>query len=125
MTEVSDRPRWYLRYDGKTYAFDPKTQLTVGVLRQIKSWFGPELGRYVTFMAAFAEMDPEAVSCALWVASKAAGDTDVPEPNAMEDFAIGELIERFVPAGTPSEEEGEPTTGAQTPTSTETPTSSV
>lgn len=104
----------------KVYTFDPGKQLTVGTLRQIKAWY-PELGRYMSFIAAFAQGDPEAALCAVWMVRKDAGETDVPEPNQMDDFPMGGFYHHFDPA---SDEEERPTEAVPTPDSTPTPTGS-
>jgi hypothetical protein len=119
---MADRLQWRLTYNGREYIFDPKEMLTVTALRQIKQWFGPELGRYMTFQGALLQQDPEAALCALWLARKAAGEQNVPEPNQMDDFSIGELFEKGY--DTPSETKEPDPTPARTPGSTETPTNS-
>lgn len=115
--------RWKLTFEGKEYVFDAKRDLTVSALRQIKEWYGVELGRNMTFQAALLQQDPEAALCALWLARKAAGEENVPEPNRMPDFSVTELFEEGF-----EETEGkepDPTTEVPpTPGSTETPTSS-
>lgn len=120
---VSDRPVWFLRDEDrsveKSYRFDPRTMLKVGVLRQLKATFGPDLGAYMGFMDAFVRLDPEACVCALWVAKQEAGAEVPASPNDLGDFPLGDFIEKFIPAGTP-----DPTGGDQTPGSPQTSTSS-
>lgn len=121
---MADRLQWKLTYNNKEYLFDPKEMLTLSALRQIKQWYGTEIGRYMTFQGALLQQDPEAALCALWLARKAAGEQDVPEPNQMPDFSIGELFEKgFDTADEEKEKEARPTP-ASTLDSTETPTSS-
>lgn len=120
---MADRLQWKLTYNGKEYIFDPKEMLTVSALRQIKQWYGAELGRYMTFQGALLQQDPEAALCALWLARKAAGEQDVPEPNQMDDFSIGELFEKGFDTAEPKADPTPPA-GASTPASTETQTSS-
>jgi hypothetical protein len=86
------RPVWLLKFKDREYRFDPQQQLTMGRLRQIKSWYGVELGRYLSFLQAFSQLDPDAVACAIWVCRKAEGESNVPEPTRMEDFALGEAL---------------------------------
>ena len=126
---ADDRPLWHLKYrdpkwtEARKYGFDPQELLTVSALRQIKHWYGIEIGRYLAFIQAFSAGDPEAAVCALWLVRKAAGEPDVPEPNEMPDFSMGEFYDRFEAAS--SEEEADPlSTGEKIPTSTETPTPS-
>lgn len=128
-----DRPLWKLKYqdpswdEPRTYTFDPQKELTVGRLRQIKEWYGPEVGRYLAFIQAFAQGDPEAALAALWIVRTTAGESDVPEPDRMPDFSMGDFYAEFIPAGEEPEAEKDPTQpSAQAPTteSTETPTSS-
>jgi len=76
----------------KKYPFSFE-DLTVGRLRQIKGWYGPELGRYMAFIGALRLLDPEAAVCALWVARTAAGEANVPEPNQMPDFPLKGFLE--------------------------------
>jgi hypothetical protein len=105
------------------YTFKPE-MATVGALRQVKQWYGSELGRYNNFIAAFFEGDPDAAVCAVWMARKAAGESNPPEPSQMGDFALTSWINLT----SEKDEEEVPTEGEVTspPTqdSTETPTSS-
>ena len=128
-----DRPLWKLQYqdpewsEPRTYMFDPQKELTVSRLRQIKEWYGPEIGRYLAFIQAFAQGDPEAALAALWIVRMSAGEQGVPEPNQMPDFSMGDFYAEFIPAGEEPEAEQDPTQpSAPVPTtgSTETPTSS-
>jgi hypothetical protein len=127
MAEKEKPGRWRLTVseggDEKDYVFVPKTDVTVSALRQIKAWF-PDIGRYIQFYSAFLEGDPDAALCALWIARKKAGETEVPEPNKLGDFAIGGFYEAI--GDEDEDEESDPTSGAATPTpsSTRTPTSS-
>ena len=118
----SDKPLWHLKFENKDYIFDPEL-LTVSSLRQIKGWYGIELGRYLSFISAFAQGDPEAALCAIWLCRKAAGEENVPEPNNMPDFKMGEFYDHFQAAGV--DEDNPPTKGDQpTPASTATRTRS-
>lgn len=127
-----NRLRWYLKDGEKRYVFEPETMLTLGVLRQIKAWYGNELGRYTNFIAAFSELDPEAILCALWICRKAAGEENVPEPNQMGDISLADCMdneaaaEAITQAVKDADEPTErPTKGDQLiPASTETPTNS-
>ena len=127
---AEDRPLWHLQYQDPTwtepreYVFDPQKLLTVSALRQIKEWYGIEIGRYLAFIQAFSQGDPEAALCALWLVRRAAGEVEVPEPNRMPDFSMGDFYHSFEAAGE-SEEEADPlNTGEEIPSSTETPTPS-
>jgi len=114
--------------DYREYQLDLEKELTVGRLRQIKAWFGPELGRYGSFFTAFSQLDPEAVLCAVWIARTAAGDKNVPVPNDMEDFAISDVFLGVVDEAPEPEKEAHPTPtpeATSTPASTGTPTGSA
>lgn len=113
----------HLTVKGNRYTFDLEKELTLGRLRQIKAWFGPQLGRYGTFFRALAEMDPEAMLCVYWLARLSAGEANVPEPNQMEDFSLADWD---METATPEEDPERPTEGedAPTPGLTETPTTS-
>ena len=114
--------RWRLSYDGHEYTFDAERDITVSGLRKIKEWYGPELGRNLSFQNALLQQDPEAVLCAVWLARRAAGEANIPEPNQMDDAPMNDLIQFIQPGDV---EDENPTGGEeQTPDSTETPTSS-
>jgi hypothetical protein len=102
------------------YVFSPE-MLTQSRLSKIKEWMGPEIGRYNNFIEAFFEGDPDAAKCAVWVARRAAGEPNPPEPNQMEDFSLAQWIK---PGETVEvETEAVPTEGeSQTPDTTETQT---
>jgi hypothetical protein len=116
-------PEWRLTVDDKKYTFDVK-MVTVEALTHIKAWYGKELGRYNNFIEAFFEGDPDAAKCAIWIARRAAGESNVPEPMAMDaNFTLNQWLD------TPEvEEEEDPNssgaTSPQTPASTETPENS-
>jgi hypothetical protein len=128
----TDRPLWELSYqdpswsEPKTYTFDPQKLLTVQDLVKIQDWYGPEIGRYLTFTSAFSQGDPTAALCALWLVRRAAGEPEVPEPHAMPNFSMGDFYSKFIPAETEIEEEDptQPSEPAQTKGSTETPKNS-
>ena len=126
---ADDRPLWHLKYQDPTwtevreYVFDPQTLLTVDALRHIKQWYGIEIGRYLNFIQAFSQGDPEAAVCALWLVRRAAGEPDVPEPNRMPNVSMGDFYHSFEAAGGEAEEDPL-NTGEKIPTSTEIPTSS-
>ena len=127
-----DRPLWKLKFqdpswsEPRIYTFDPQTLLTVADLEKIQSWYGPEIGRYITFTNAFTQGDPGAARCALWLVRRAAGESGVPEPPQMPNFALGDFFHEFIPAGREDEEEDPTPASAQDPIleSTETPASS-
>jgi len=123
--------QWLIKVDDKEYAFDA-TMVTVEALHHIKQWYPkrgeePALGRYNNFIEAFFEGDPDAALCAVWIARRAAGETEVPEPQKMDgNFTLNLWL------STPDEEEAEkpgptevsPSTAPPTPASTETPPNS-
>lgn len=128
---MASGPTWTLKYQDPTwdapreYTFEPQKLLTLSALRQIKAWFGPDLGRYLAFIQQFAQGDPDAAVCALWLARKAAGEPEVPEPLRMPDFAMGEFYAGFEPGD--EEEDADPLNTAESPmpVSTATPTPSA
>jgi hypothetical protein len=106
------------------YVFSPE-MLTQSRLSKIKEWYGKELGRYNNFIEAFFEGDPDAAKCAVWVARKAAGEPNPPEPNQMEDFSLASWIKPGETVEAEEETEGNPTEGIDpppTPDTTEIPT---
>jgi hypothetical protein len=115
--------QWLLKVDDKEYAFDA-TMATVEALVHIKQWYGKELGRYNNFMEAFFEGDPDAALCAIWIARRAAGEAEVPEPKKMSGaFTLNQWMD------TPEVQEDEvkapnPTGAPPTPVSTKTPENS-
>ena len=111
---------WKVEIDGKQYVFDPGADLTVGGLRHFKSWYGEELGRYQRFLRAFAEGDPDAMACVVWVLKRKAGES-TPEPQNMPDFGVGDFIDHWELEVDP---EAVPTPEGPTQDSTPTSTSS-
>lgn len=107
----------------KEYVFSPE-MLTQARLSQIKSWYGKEIGRYNNFIEAFFEGDPDAAKCAVWVAMKAAGEPNPPEPMSLGDFSLAQWIKPGEAAAAEDDSEGNPTEGEQTPDTTQTPTNS-
>lgn len=87
-----ESPKWKFTIGDKEYIFDVMRDLTASRARQIKSWYGPELGRVQRFIVAMVEGDPDAWAAAIWCARKAAGEKNVPEPRNMEDFSIFDLM---------------------------------
>jgi hypothetical protein len=86
-------PEWRLKVDDKNYAFDVK-MVTVEALSHFKQWYGSELGRYNNFVEAFFEGDPDAAKCAIWLARRAAGETNVPEPRQMDGaFTLNQWLD--------------------------------
>jgi hypothetical protein len=122
----TDRPLWELSYqdpswsEPRIYTFDPQKLLTVQDLVKIQDWYGPEIGRYLTFTAAFAQGDPNAALCALWLVRRAAGESEVPEPMRMAgNFSMGDFYSKFIPADTEMDEKDptQPSEPAPTPAS--------
>lgn len=114
-------PDIYLKVGDDKYPFNYK-DLTVGRLRKIKEWYGPDMGRYLSFVGNLRLLDPDAAACAVWVARTVAGEANVPEPHQMPDFALAGFIE--VPEEDSEAKADPPTEPSETPSSTETPTSS-
>lgn len=118
-------PEWRLKVDDKQYTFDVK-MVTVEALTHVKQWYGKELGRYNSFIEAFFEGDPDAAKCAIWIARRAAGETNVPEPKQMDGaFTLNQWLDM---SDVDEEVEGDPNpsgdTSPQTPASTEISTGS-
>ena len=103
------------------YVFAPE-MLTQSRLSHIKSWYGSEIGRYNNFIEAFFEGDPDAAKCAVWVARKAAGEPNPPEPMSMEDFSLAQWIKPGETAVEEEAQEANPTEAAPILDTTETPT---
>lgn len=94
--------------------------ITVGRLRQIKAWF-PELGAYIRLVTAIQVLDPDAALCAVWIARKAAGEANPPDPNQMDDFPLNVFLETVpLPEEDEEEAEADPTSPAPTLSSTRT-----
>jgi hypothetical protein len=113
------------------YVFSPE-MLTQSRLSKVKEWypqrgpFEPPIYRYNDFITAFFDGDPDAAKCAVWIARKAAGEPNPPEPQQMEDFSLAQWIKPGQTAKAEEEAEAEvnPTTDpAPTADTTETPTS--
>lgn len=113
---------WKVRHEDKDYKFD-LSMLTVGRLRQIKKWF-PEIGRYGPFNVAVLQGDPEAALCVAWIVKQEAGESNVPEPEKMGDFAIGDFYQGIEIIEDDANAAPVDPTPAPTPASTETPTNS-
>lgn len=113
---------WNIEFNDRIYSFDPNKDITLSTLRHAKGWYGAELASYTKFMNAFGEGDPDALAMVIWTVRKKAGESNVPEPQFMEDFAVGEFLSNFdfVPDPDP-----DPTKGDIAPSPTEdlTPTS--
>jgi hypothetical protein len=120
---MAERLQWKLTYEDKEYIFDPRKMLTVSALIKIKEWYGPELGRNMTFQGALLQQDPQAALCAIWLALKARGEAVPERPDQLPDFSVGELFEKGF--DTPSETPEADPTAAPTPVSTESQTSSA
>jgi hypothetical protein len=110
---------WRVPYDGKEYEFNAHQDLTVGRLRQIKAWFGNELGRWSPFILALGEGDPDAAACVVWICRTKAGEKNVPEPRFMTDFAVGSFLQAMEvdsedgQEGPTVDDEPEPTKGSK------------
>ena len=93
-------------WDGKTYAFDPDTDLTVGRLRILKNAFGDPYGRYVRVMQLASEGDADALVGVYWVMKQVAGEPV--DPRRVPDFAVGTFMQAFEAGSAAAEaEEGE------------------
>lgn len=111
-------PRWKFTFQGTDYVFDVMRDLTASRVRQLKVWYGPEIGRVQPFIVAMIQGDPDAWACAIWCARKQAGEVNVPEPKDI-DFSIWELM-----SSDQEEDEAEPKPEAAGPVPTQTPGSS-
>jgi hypothetical protein len=81
---------WEFEYNGKTYLFNPRKDLTYSALSHIKAWYG-ELGRYLNLLQGWIYGDPDAVACVVWIVLRRENENP-PEPNRFEDFSVGELL---------------------------------
>lgn len=59
-------------------------------------------------------LDPDAAICAVWIARKASGEANPPEPNQIEDFPLNVFLEA-VPEVEEEPDEADPTTEQPTP----------
>lgn len=84
--------RWNFEHNGNHYTFDGNHDLTLSSLRKIKEWY-PELGSYLRFLNGLGEGDPNAFACMIWIGRRKAGEANAPEPQGMEDFALGEFYD--------------------------------
>lgn len=113
MADAEKVSYWKFRLtpDGPEYELQ-RSDLTMGVLRQFKQWFGPQYGKFLTFTQLLLEGDAEAWACAIWLVQRNAGEK--PRNPQYMDFAIGDLMfsaaedeEAEAREGGASEEEGE------------------
>ncbi|HEY1690061.1 MAG TPA: hypothetical protein VGF95_14495 [Solirubrobacteraceae bacterium] len=122
---MAARNIWHLKWEGQDYTFDPE-MLLVGRMRKIKRWF-PDIGRYSSFILALSQGDPDAALCALWIVRMEAGEKNVPEPERMPDFSLGDFFHGVEAIGE-DDAEADPTEPpaetSETSVSTETPTNS-
>jgi hypothetical protein len=86
-----------ITWRGREYTYDPPNDLTVGTLRQIKSWY-PELGTYYGFDIAWRRGDPDAIACVMWVLQRKSGENAVEPRRLTDDFGIGEFMNSMVSA---------------------------
>lgn len=117
----------HITFEGREYPLDLTELLTLSNLRKIKQWYGLELGGMISFQEAFRLGDPDAVACAIWMARRAAGDENVPEPQNMPDFSIIGFfngLDEDVDAQAEDGDTPDPTEATSTPGSTETQTPS-
>lgn len=96
--------RFKLAEDGPEYELK-RSELTMGVLRQFKAWYGPPYGKFLTFTQLLLEGDAEAWGCAIWLCQRNAGEK--PRNPQNMDYAIGDLM--FSVAEEEAEAEGEDT----------------
>lgn len=111
MADAEKVSYWKFRLtpDGKEYELK-RSDLTMGVLRQFKQWFGTPYGKFLTFTQLLLEGDAEAWACAIWLCQRNAGEK--PRDPQYMDFAIGDLMfsaaeEEAEAAKRESEDEGE------------------
>ena len=67
-----------------------RSDIRVGVLRQFKQWFGPQYGKFLTFVQLLMEGDADAWCCALWLCQKNAGEK--PKSPQFMDFSVGDVM---------------------------------
>ena len=83
----------HFEVDGKPYAFDPITDITLNVLRQVKRQ-NPELASFTKLTSAFGDGDPDAIALVVWLCRTNAGEKDVPTP-AETDLVVANFYEGF------------------------------
>ncbi|MBV9805213.1 MAG: hypothetical protein JO130_18590 [Solirubrobacterales bacterium] len=86
---AKDTDLWRITYEGEKYTL-ARTDITVGVLRQMKSWFGPAYGKYLSFVQLLIEGDADAWACAIWIVLRASG-RNIRTPQNL-DFAVSEVM---------------------------------
>lgn len=80
-------------YKGEVYELNPR-DITVVALRQAKAWYGPEYGRYISFVNLFLNGDADAVAVAIWICLKKKGINREPQNIDFSPFDIFEAIQK-------------------------------
>ena len=80
---------WRAKVGGKDYEL-VMHDITASVLRQMKGWYGREYGSFLGFITLLAQGDVDALSCALWLARRKAGER-VPQDPSMVEFNVGDF----------------------------------
>jgi hypothetical protein len=86
---TKDTDLWRIKYEDEDYLL-ARTDLTVGVLRQMKQWFGPAYGKYLSYVQLLIEGDADAWACAIWIVLRAAGKKSKTPQNL--DFSVSEVM---------------------------------
>lgn len=76
----------------REYSFGAR-DITVGRLRQMKAWYGPEYGAYLTFVQLFLQGDADAIACALWICLSKDGVNKEPKYIDFEPYDIFQAIQ--------------------------------
>lgn len=74
---------------GKQYTL-ARSDIKVSDLRTFKQKFGPQYGKFLTFVQLLMEGDADAWCCALWLVQRNAGEK--PKPPEFMDFAVGDVM---------------------------------
>lgn len=104
---------WQIEHKGDQYLLS-QGDLTAGVLRQFKQWFGPSYGKYLIFVQLLMEGDVDAWACALWLVLRNAGVKPLPAHPANLDFSVAELMSASQDETADEEEDPTPASADET-----------
>ena len=81
---------WEATIRDRPYKLTPN-DLTSGVLRKFKGWYGPDYGAFATFAVLLQRGDVDAIACAIWLAKEVAGEK-VPRDPSFIQFSVVDLL---------------------------------
>ena len=74
---------WRAKVGGTLYELTMR-DITSGALRQMKGWYGRDYGAFMPFITLLATGDVDAISSALWLAKRKAGERVPADPSFIE-----------------------------------------